>query len=431
MKLHLDMLRHLLLTLLSCLAFLSGPLFLNGQTIFAEEIDFDFDFTPNKVLDPPPPLTLQILFTGDLDQVQTTPIYESPANTVVSKGFNSFVGFTPDKTEVSLGWISVHHAIISSNDHIGDGGGTTVFRVKRNINSDELVVMDQTLADGRSGKFFNVDYVNFVGETLANSGGISSTYDGRIWAAEEWFRSGPSSIAEIRDSNDVTISSEIEGWDGQTLSKYQSFNYMVEIDPRQAKAIRKQYNWGRTGYEAGVVANDNRTVYLGVDATPGYFVKFVADQPGDFTAGKLFVYKHDDPDNWVEIESAFEPLLFIQNSFVFAGATMYNRMEGMAYDPETGLVYWAESGRDFPGSRWVSAFNDGTVYDPLHVARANAQGIESPGDSKYQDFYGRVWVYDPSTRKNTVLIEGAQIGIIKFHRLRRLISLNTYPTRMP
>lgn len=45
---------------------------------------------------------------------------------------------------------------------------------------------------------------------------------------------------------------------------------MTEIDPRQAVAIRKQYNWGRQAFEGGVVMPDNQTVYLSVDATPAF-----------------------------------------------------------------------------------------------------------------------------------------------------------------
>jgi hypothetical protein len=69
---------------------------------------------------------------------------------------------------------------------------------------------------------------------------------------------------------------------------------MVEIDPREAVAIRKQYNWGRQPFEGGVIMPDNKTVYLGADNTPAIFTKFVADVAGDFTSGTFYVYREDD-----------------------------------------------------------------------------------------------------------------------------------------
>ena len=115
----------------------------------------------------------------------------------------------------------------------------------------------------------------------------------------------------VRDTSDFTISgSGLTMADGQTIKKYQNFNYMTEIDPVNAVAIRKQYNWGRQPFEGGTILEDNRTVYLGADATPGFFTKFVADTPGDFLNGTTYVYKHDSEDKWIEIDNTdFEKML--------------------------------------------------------------------------------------------------------------------------
>ena len=75
---------------------------------------------------------------------------------------------------------------------------------------------------------------------------------------------------------------------------------MVEIDPIEGVAIRKQYNWGRQPFEGGVVDTDNKTVYLGGDNTPGILTKFVAISAGDFTDGVTYFYKADAPTKWVE-----------------------------------------------------------------------------------------------------------------------------------
>lgn len=383
---------------------------ITAQTIFTEEIDLPENFVPERVIMPPSPLTLQVLFVGGDDIVKTTRTYGTPAGNAIAKENNDFIGFTPDNTGQSLGWVSVNHEMIYRDDRIGDGGGMTVFRVERDDITGLLQVVDQSLEDGREGKFFNVDFVNTVGETGMNCGGISSTFDGRIWSAEEWFRSNTASIynnnSGVRDTAQFTISSDLEMWDGVTVDKYQNFNYMVEIDPKQAVAIRKQYNWGRLGWEGGSVANDNRTIYLGPDATPGFWVKFVAKQPGNFTEGTLYVYKHDAPGCWVAIDESVDNMLNLHDICVAAGATMYNRPEWVAHDPSTNLIYWTETGRDFPAGRWADDFDLGAVHDPAHMARAQEQGLESPNDPNYRDTYGRIWVYNPFTNKNTVLLEG-------------------------
>ena len=68
----------------------------------------------------------------------------------------------------------------------------TVFKINRAADGS-LEIVDQNLSDGRTGQFFNVDFVNTVGETGMNCGGITAP-NGRIWTAEEWFRTSTASI---------------------------------------------------------------------------------------------------------------------------------------------------------------------------------------------------------------------------------------------
>ncbi|MCP4521930.1 MAG: hypothetical protein GY827_09625 [Cytophagales bacterium] len=75
---------------------------------------------------------------------------------------------------------------------IGDGGGMTAFKVEEDENG-ELTVVGQTLNDGRTGKYFNIDFANTVGETGMNCGGIVGP-TGRIWTAEEWFKTSNGSL---------------------------------------------------------------------------------------------------------------------------------------------------------------------------------------------------------------------------------------------
>lgn len=271
----------------------------NAQIGFDPEIEFEL--VPDVVIVPSSPLQSQVVFIGGHDTVQTTATYGNPAGAYPAKQWHDFIGFTPDTQPGTpdLGWISVNHEMISSDANIGDGGGMTVFKIRRDAETDSIIIVEQTLADGRTGKFFNVDFANTVGETGMNCGGIVSEVDGRIWTAEEWFRTSNASIFDngngVLDTMDMTIvGSGISIADGETIKKFENFNWMVEIDPREAKAIRKQYNWGRQPFEGGVVMPDNRTVYTGADDTPGILTKFVATTPGDFTEGELFAYRQDD-----------------------------------------------------------------------------------------------------------------------------------------
>lgn len=384
---------------------------LSAQVNFNPEIEFEL--IPDQVVVPQSPIKSQILFIGGHDMVETTDTYGNPAAAVPAKQWHDFIGFTPDTVTGSqdLGWFSINHERISSDDLIGDGGGMTVFKVRRDSETDSLMVVQQTLADGRTGKFFNVDFVNTVGETGMNCGGINSIVDGRIWTAEEWFRADNPSIyaggAGVRDTSDYTISgSGIAIADGQTVQKYQNFNWMVEIDPREAVAVRKQYNWGRQPFEGGVVMPDNKTVYMGADDTPGYLTKFVAYAPGDFTSGFTYVYKEDDPNKWVLIDNQdFNTMLNFKAAATAAGGTMFNRLEWVAFNPADGNVYLTETGRDNPSSRWNDELAAGGVFASHHYTRAAAQGT-SPDSADYWDYYGRVLKLDTDNDQISIFLEG-------------------------
>ena len=382
----------------------------NAQLGFDPHIDFvnetDTVYVPTSLI------KKQVLFIGGTHMVQTTDTYGNPAGAFPAKQWHDFIGFTPDNNSTDLGWLSVNHEMVLADDNIGDGGGMTVFKIKRDPNTDSLIVVSQTLADGRTGEFFNVDFANTVGETGMNCGGIQSSADGRIWTAEEWFRYDNGDVygngTGVRDTLDYTISgSGIAAADGQTVAKYENFNYMVEIDPKTAKAVRKQYNWGRQPFEGGAILPDNKTVFLGADNTPGILTKFVANVAGDFTEGKTYFYKEDAPSKWIELDNTdFNKLLHFQEEAIANGATMFNRLEWIAYNPKDGNVYITETGRDNPAGSWNDELADGGMFAQHHISRANIQYATGPDDSDYRDYYGRVLKLDVASSEISVHIEG-------------------------
>lgn len=406
--------------------------------VFDETINIE-DYESTEVLLPPSPLSTQVIFVGGHDIVETTATYGNPQGRAIAKEWHDFIGWTPDDSGNSLGWVTVNHEQIYEDDRIGDGGGMTTFRVNKDSNGD-LEVLEQTLSDGRNGYFFNVDFANTVGETGMNCAGISAP-NGRIWTAEEWFRGSTSSIYNgvfssvdrpdswnphspapsaagygVRDTSEFVINTpEFPLVDGMTIPKFQNFNYMVEIDPKEAVAIRKQYNWGRAGWEGGAISADGQYVYLGMDSSPAPWIRVTASTPWDFVNDvKIEAYKETNASGqrWIELDMTLENVFGnLINAAWEAGATMFMRNEWVTIDYNTGVVYWTETGRDGSsgaGARFLGVNNNYPDVIPAayHEALAQSRFGVSALDSLHQDYYGRVWYYDPSTEDIGVMVDG-------------------------
>jgi hypothetical protein len=391
-------------------------------------LNIDTAWNVQTVWMPKSPLKTQTIFVGGVDTVQTTATYGNPAGQAPAKQWHDYTAFVKDEqaTNGELGWVIVNHEMTTKNSQIGDGGGMTMFKLKR-TKGDVLEVVNQTLADGRKGKFFNVDFVNTVGETGMNCGGI--TRGGRVWTAEEWMQSSNAGIFAggngFTDTTDFVIGTTkpagFPGFNGKVLKRYQNLNWMVEIDPKTAKAVRKQYNWGRAGWEGGVIMDDNKTVYLFEDASPGILAKFVATNSGDFTIGQLYVYKHDAPGSWITIENNLDTLVDLNSVAIRRGATMFNRLEwGQQFK---GKIYICETGRDAFNYNSGIAKNgviSQSLVDGYKVRYKIEKGIEFPGtdaqaaDSvrlgRFFDYYGRVLEFDPATNKVKSYIEGGPLA---------------------
>jgi secreted PhoX family phosphatase len=411
-----------------CTLFIATCAIITGysQINFSDTIRIPAGYIPSEVVLPPSPLTMQVLFVGGHDIVETTKTYNSPSGRAIAKEWHDFIGITPDTDGGTQGWVSVNHEMIYQDDRLGDGGGMTVFKIQRAADGS-LEVVDQTLADGREGKFFNVDFVNTVGETGMNCGGIAAP-NGRIWTAEEWFRTSNTSIHTgntstsslpirvagvtrgygVRDTADWTIKSDLEGWDSLKVKKYENFNWMVEIDTKEAKAIRKQYNWGRAGWEGGAISEDLKYVYLGNDEAPSAWFRFEAETANDFSKGKVSFYKHDAPGSkWIEIPSEVEVLKDGMNGYAISnGATMFLRNEWTAIDNRSGYVYWTETGRDDGGKSLKAGVAAGGVVHPALDSIAAIQNLTTAADDAFEDPHGRVWYYDPATEEVGISING-------------------------
>jgi len=280
-------------------------LMLAGGTVMAQQIfpALDTNFNAKTIIVPPSPLQSKLVFVGGKDTV-----IGINGQKQLAKQWHDFIGYTPINLQApnDSAYITINHEMRVKDDILGDGGGMTVFKVKKTPTGDYIV----------DGSYRNVDFTA-VGNTLANCGGISAR-NGRIWTAEEWVQTSNKDINigllpvegkdttygasgkgtgqaavqgwGIRDTNDWTIPAGAN-YAGRSIKKFQNFNWLVEIDPAQAKATRKMYNWGRFEHEGGVVMPDDKTVYLTDDTQPAVFFKFVANQAGNFNESQLFAYK--------------------------------------------------------------------------------------------------------------------------------------------
>lgn len=368
---------------------------------------------PTQVLVTPAPLKVQVLFVAGFDSVETL------LGRTRSKGLSDYIAFLPITPGVyDSAYIAVNHETVVPDSMIGDGGGMTVFKVVREADSLR-----------RTSAFRAVDF-RAVGGTLGNCAGMVSL-DGRLWSGEEGWR-GSNLTLNSADTADVTLApigmapdtgevyNDIPGdYSGKTIRRYQNMNYMVEVDPVSARAVRKQYNWGRQPYEAGCMAPDGRTVYLSPDASPAYITRFVADTPGDFTRGTLSAYQEDPNGHggtWLPIDNtSLDSTMRIQQIAARKGATMYNRLEWTVF--HNGKVYFTETGRDDPAPNFRSGRWQGARVARHHVGQARIQNPALTGmpnqqvaDSicfavwQYHDYYGRLLELDPATDELRVLM---------------------------
>ena len=402
-------------------AFLLVLLFLQmqakGQGIPALDTTGWLLHPPNTVLMAPSSLKVQVLFMGGKDSVLT--LY----GMALSKGRNDYVTFVPITPGVAdSGYVCISHESIEANSMIGDGGGMTVLKVVRDGDSLRKV-----------GPARAVDF-RAVGGTLSNCAGITSP-TGRVWTGEEAWRTNNLSLLSS-DTADVELAplgqvpgpgqvyNDIPGdFSGRTLKRFQNMNYMVEVDVVNAKAVRKQYNWGRMQQEGGVVQEDNRTVIISPDAAPCYLPRFVADSADDFSKGRTYAYRQlpGGPGGWKEINnSSIDSMLRFQNIAAREGCALFNRLEWSAI--HDGKVYISETGRDDVQSAFRGARNAGAHVARHHLQRAREQypALATMSDAQvedsvcygafqYHDYYGRILEYDPQTDSIRVFLEGGPL----------------------
>lgn len=358
-------------------------------------------------------LVVSPLFIGGYDTV--TALKNGQKQKVLSKDWNDFLGFLPIAGSSDSGFILVSHEKIEAHPVLGDGGGMTLFKAAKQKDGKWMVLPDS------SGTFKNIDF-SPVGGTLANCGGMVTPW-GTVVSAEEWGQTSNKGIYKanvaginastgkwfdttalgISDTSDVQVQ-----WNGktQTIKKYQNFNWMVEVDPKSGKALRKLYGMGRFDHEGGAVDQDS-IVYLTDDYTPGVFFKFVADKKGSFETGKLFAYKQGtvqtENGSWIEIPNDLDSLMNARTIALRKGATMFIRLEWIT--AKDGMIYLTETGRD-NAKELTAGQRLGGKLAWHHNANAYRDTTGKSDTLSVTDYFGRVLRFDPSKNQMSVLVEG-------------------------
>ncbi|HLP22380.1 MAG TPA: alkaline phosphatase PhoX [Chitinophagales bacterium] len=326
----------------------------------------------NHTVTLPKGFTYKILFS-ESDTVVT-----NAGVRALAKGSQDMIVYIPIKNSSEHGLLYVNHEEHKPNALLGDGGGGTVFEVKK-VKGEW-----QVLGDYRA-----VDF-SAVGETFRNCGGTLTPY-GTILTTEEEF---PLSNTEINTRFGITDTSDFEG-----EKKPLNYGWIVEVDPVNAKALRKIKSFGRYRHEDVQCMPDKKTVYLTHDDKPSVLFKFVAEKENDYSKGQLYAYQQSSDaqsGSWLALPMNDDSLMDIVNVSLRLGATMFISTEWI--EAAGDKLYISESGsRKFNFDEEIAL----GAKPAKHLI-----DLCKKGSNNYEDPYGRILELDMQTNKMRVLLNG-------------------------
>lgn len=356
-----------------------------------------FATDPSEVIIPASPLKYDVLFVGGVDEVTN-----KDGQKALAKEWHDFTGYVAINGRSDSGYVIINHERVQTDAVNGDGGGMTVFTVYFNQSAQKWEVTGDN-----KGKFRNVDFSE-VGGTGANCGGIQTSW-GKVFTAEEWGDAFTSnkiiSTQGITDTSNFTVKEFNGAPVNQSIPKYMNYQYMVEVDVKSCKAIRKNYNMGRYDHEGGWIASDRRTAYLTDDFSGGAVLyKFVAEKAEDFSKGQLYCYKQSADGmtgEWAALTMDLTTMMKAREAAWKLGATTFMRLEwieGISDD----IIFIAETGRGRVQSVKSALLKGATLAQ--HLVHLDA--ADGKLDSSYTDMYGRVLRLNVNSGKVETAIDG-------------------------
>jgi secreted PhoX family phosphatase len=190
---------------------------------------------------------------------------------------------------------------------------------------------------------------------------------------------------------------------GNGRPMWQNIGYVVEVDPRERKVVKRHMTMGKLVHEDVHVTEDGKTVYITDDYSPGVFMKLEMEEPLDYDNGKLFAYKQSEDGEsgeWLELPMDTTSLVNCRKIAVEMGATLIVRHEWV--EEINGKLYISETGEDY--MNWdASLALGGTVPKYIKDNFTDENG-------KMDDPFGRILEFDPSTNKMSSYLEGGMFS---------------------
>jgi secreted PhoX family phosphatase len=216
----------------------------------------------------------------------------------------------------------------------------------------------------------------------------------------------------IVTSEEDTASGDANG-DG-----YQDLGWLIEIDPVTGMVKEhgngyqeKLWAMGRMNHENVVIKSDQRTAYYGEDGGTHCVYKFVADTPGDLSAGKVYVLKldlemsNDEPSSatatWVQVPNTTKADRNNLNTVAASlGGTKFNGVEDCEISPLDGKIYFTCKGlnrvyrfKDNGDSiTEFETFIGGMSYDIETASGVVTEEWKDGNDNLTFDDKGNLWV---------------------------------------
>lgn len=315
----------------------------------------------------------RILFSEADDLVKRADGQEFPA-----KGKHDLSVFIPDSTDPnSKGILYISHETSGPNEALGDGGGATVFDLELVDDHWEII-----------SEFHHIDFSQ-LGFTDRNCGG-SLAPNGNVLTCEETWG---------YDNAYFTAKGIPERSYENGRPMWQNTGYVVEVNPKTRKVVKRHLSMGKLVHEDVHVTADGKTAYITDDYSPGVFMKLEMPTSCDFDHGQLYAYKQSldgESGTWIELPMDTTSLVNCRKIAVQKGASLIIRHEWI--EEINGKLYISETGEDF--FNWDQSLAlGGTVPNWVNYNCINDEG-------KFDDLYGRVLEFDPSTNKMRSYLEG-------------------------
>jgi hypothetical protein len=321
----------------------------------------------------PEGFTYKVLFSEKTDQVKRADGVYFPA-----KGKHDLSVFIPDDEDPeNKGILYISHETSGPNADLGDGGGATVFDIEKKNGSWEVV-----------GDFHHIDFSS-IGFTDRNCGG-SLGPNGNVFTCEETWGY----------NNEYFTKKGLKDRSFETgLPMWQNIGYVVEVDPRERKVVKRHMTMGKLVHEDVLFTNDGKTCYITDDYSPGVFMKLEMPSKGAFDEGQLYAYKQSEDGEsgeWLTIPMDTSSLVNCRKVAVEKGATLIIRHEWV--EEINGKLYISETGEDHFSWKESMALG-GTVPD---YVRANL----AESETSFDDPFGRIVEFDPATNRMSSYLEG-------------------------